>query len=147
MGAKCVEELVVWQLADELRRDIIRLTTTGEASRDRRFCSHIRETATSVCSNIAEGFDRFQPGEFAYFARVARGSVGEARDRLRDGLERAYWKSDDGRERLWFVPTHGDRPHQIDQLPAHLPNRASGSAETEDSFTPLNRRPRRHLGR
>jgi hypothetical protein len=65
--------LIVWQLADELRREILVFTDTGPASRDFKYRDQIRDAIASVCRNTAEGFDRFRPVEFARFLEFARG--------------------------------------------------------------------------
>jgi four helix bundle protein len=82
--------LVVWQLADELRREILAFTDTGPASRDFKYRDQIRDAIASVCRNTSEGFDRFRPAEFARFLEFARGSLGEVQDCLLDGRDRKY---------------------------------------------------------
>ena len=91
MGARRVEELVVWQLANELRNKVHAITATGLVTRDFRFCNQIRDAASSVARNIAEGFGRYRHKEFAQFLSVARGSAFELADHLRDGVGREYW--------------------------------------------------------
>ncbi|HZP48213.1 MAG TPA: four helix bundle protein [Vicinamibacterales bacterium] len=41
--------------------------------------------------NIAEGFGRYRHKEFAHYLNIARGSVFEVIDLLRDGVSRRYW--------------------------------------------------------
>ena len=74
MGAKRVEELA--------------------ESSDFRFCSQMRDAASSITRNIAEGFGRFRHKEFAQFLSIARGSVFELADHLRDGTSRGYWSAE-----------------------------------------------------
>ena len=59
------QDLFVWQIADELRREIIAFTDVEPAAKDFRFRSQVREAIASVCRNTSEGFDRFRPAEFA----------------------------------------------------------------------------------
>jgi four helix bundle protein len=44
--------LIVWQLADELRREILAFTDTGPASRDFKYRDQIRDAIASVCRNL-----------------------------------------------------------------------------------------------
>jgi four helix bundle protein len=91
VGAKRVEDLIVWQLADELRFRIHSLTGSGPAAGDWKFRDQLRDAASSSTRNIAEGFGRFRHREFAQFLRYARGSLFEVSDALRDGIAREYW--------------------------------------------------------
>jgi four helix bundle protein len=91
VGARRVEELIVWQLGNELREKIHALTATGLAAGDRKFCDQLRDSASSVTRNIAEGFGRYRHREFAQFLSVARGSLFEVADHLHDGIARRYW--------------------------------------------------------
>jgi four helix bundle protein len=72
-GVSRYEDLVVWRLANDLRRRVA-LTATGPASKDFKFRDQVRDSAASVTRNIAEGFGRFADAEFAWFRRVAHGS-------------------------------------------------------------------------
>jgi len=95
-------DLIVWQLANELRREIVAFTGTGPAARDFRFRDQIREAIASACRNSAEGFDRFRPGVFAGFLEFARGSLGEVQDCLIDAKNRAF--IDEAQfNRLWLL--------------------------------------------
>jgi four helix bundle protein len=91
VGARRVEELVVWQLGNELREKIHQITASGRASQDRRFRDQLRDAASTVTRNVAEGFGRYRHREFAQFLVIARGSLFETADCLRDGVARRYW--------------------------------------------------------
>ncbi len=90
MPIKSHRDLLVWQLANELRKQILEFTATGPAVRDFKFCSQIRDAISSVCRNTSEGFYRFRHRQFAQFLDVARGSLGETQDALEDALTRKY---------------------------------------------------------
>ena len=100
VGAKRVEDLFVWQLADELRGRIYWLTGSGAAARDWKFRDQLRDAASSSTLNIAEGFGRFRHREFAQFLRYARGSRFEISDALRDGVIRNYWTAESVKDEL-----------------------------------------------
>ena len=90
-GAKRYEDLVIWQLAYELQREVYAITATGAVSRDFKFRDQIRDSSASVTRNITEGFGRFRPKEFARFLDIARGSLTETHHHLRDGHDRGYF--------------------------------------------------------
>jgi four helix bundle protein len=69
---------------------VFAFTATGQASRDFKFCDQIREAARSVPDNISEGFYRYAPRDFARFLSIARGSLGEVRNQLREAQVRGY---------------------------------------------------------
>ena len=69
-GAKSYQDLVAWQLAYELERQVFALTATGPVVKDFRFCDQIRDASASAPRNIAEGFARFRPADFARFVRA-----------------------------------------------------------------------------
>jgi four helix bundle protein len=99
-AARRCEELVVWQLAVELRDRILRLTRSGPAARDRKFLEQIQDAAASAPRNLAEGFGHFQPREFARFTRIARASLLEIRNHLQDGRGRKYFDPTETRNLL-----------------------------------------------
>jgi four helix bundle protein len=89
-GAKRYDELICWQLSYELQQAVFAITDSGAASRDLKFCDQIRDCVRSSTRNIAEGFGRFEPTEFRRFLRIARGSITETHNHLRDGRDRCY---------------------------------------------------------
>jgi four helix bundle protein len=94
-GVSRYEDLIVWRVADELRQGVFELTETGPASKDFKFRDQIRDSSSSPTRNIAEGFGRLSDSEFAWFMRVARGSLSETHDHLHDGLRRGYFSDAD----------------------------------------------------
>ena len=89
------EDLIAWQLAYELQREVFALTETGSAAKDFKFRDQIRDSSSSATRNIAEGFGRYGPAEFARFLNIARGSLTETHNSLRDGRDRGYFTAID----------------------------------------------------
>jgi four helix bundle protein len=58
---------------------------------DRKFCEPLRDAVRSPPRNIAEGFGRYNPGEFVQFMDVAIASLDETDNHLRDGVESGYF--------------------------------------------------------
>jgi len=90
MRIKRIEELVAWQLAKRLERQVFAFTDKAHVARDFEFCKQIRRSSSSAPSNMAEGFGRFWPGEFAHKLRIAIGELHETQDRLETVLENKY---------------------------------------------------------
>jgi four helix bundle protein len=90
MVAKRFEDLVCWQLARELEREVYAFTAMPPAAKDLEYCRQIRKSSSSAPRNMAEGFGRYLPGEFARFMRNALGSLNETRDHLGAGYEQGY---------------------------------------------------------
>jgi len=100
VALKRYEELEVWQLATRLRDKVFALTESGPASRNFKFRDQIRTSSSSAPANIAEGFGRFKPREFAYFMRIARGSLLETRNHVQDGRTKQYFSEEDTKDLL-----------------------------------------------
>jgi four helix bundle protein len=94
-GVDRFEDLLSWQRMHELNIEVWKATETGRTSRDFDFAHEIRDAADSAERNIAEGFGRFTPPQFANFLDVSRASASETRTLLRKGLEVGYWKQAD----------------------------------------------------
>jgi four helix bundle protein len=84
------EDFTAWQKARILTSDIYRITNDGAFSRDFGLKDQIRRAAVSTMSNLAEGFERFRPGEFHQFLSVAKGSCAELRSQLYVALDARY---------------------------------------------------------
>ena len=83
-------ELVAWQRADELERFMLEIIKRPSVSRDKEFCEQTSGAAGSAPRNIAEGFGRFAPIQFANFLRIAIGSEKEKEESDSEGL--AAWR-------------------------------------------------------
>jgi len=105
-GVERFEDLICWQLADELRREILAFTAVGPVARDFKYRDQIRDAGASAPRNTAEGFGRFRPKEFARFLEIAHGSLSEILDALIDGRERGYIGPEQF-ERMWRLTKRG----------------------------------------
>ena len=77
-----IEDLMVWQNARAISKDIYTITRKPEFERDYRFVQQIRAAAGSIMDNIAEGFGRGGNKEFLQFLSIARGSCQEVLSQL-----------------------------------------------------------------
>ena len=87
------EDLIAWQKARELTKDIYVVTREGQFSKDFGLSGQIQRASVSTMSNIAEGFDRSGPTEFHKFLTIARASNSELRSHLCVALDVGYIKT------------------------------------------------------
>jgi four helix bundle protein len=86
------QDLICWQLADQLRQLIIRHTADGTpAGRDYRFTSNLRDAISSVCRNQAEGFAKYKHRPQKPYFNTARSSLKETEDGIHDGALRGHF--------------------------------------------------------
>jgi four helix bundle protein len=91
-------ELICWQLADRLKVAIYDLAERPQIKNDRSYRDQIRDAAVSATSNIAEGFARGTDPQFLQFLNIARGSLAELQNQLKDGVDRRYVTDEECRE-------------------------------------------------
>jgi four helix bundle protein len=84
------EDLIAWQRARVLTKEIYRVTSVGAFSRDFGLRDQIQRAAVSVMSNIAEGFERGSRNEFHQFLVISKGSCAEVRSQLYVALDAEY---------------------------------------------------------
>lgn len=84
------EDVIAWQKARVLTREIYRATRSGPFAQDRGLCMQIQRAAVSVMSNIAEGFERTGKGDFPHFLSIAKASCAEVRCQLSVALDVGY---------------------------------------------------------
>ena len=89
-GIRRFEEIQAWQKARELVREIYKLCDEERLGRDFGLRNQICRAAVSSMSNIAEGFGRGVPRDFAHFLDVARGSAIEVQSLLYAALDVGY---------------------------------------------------------
>ncbi len=76
------EDLIAWQEARALTREIYSLTAIGPLNRDFGLRDQIQRAAVSVMSNTAEGFERTGRQEKLHFMNIARASCAEVKSLL-----------------------------------------------------------------
>ena len=84
------EDLIAWQKARVLTRELYIATRTGDFQKDFGLANQIRRAAVSVMSNIAEGFERSRLPEFHQFLPTSRSSAAELRSQLFVALDVGY---------------------------------------------------------
>jgi four helix bundle protein len=82
-SARRYQDLKAWQHAAQLREGVMAITARSPLSNDRHICDQLRRAAQSACANLAEGFGRYGPREFAHFVGIARSSLDEVQEHLR----------------------------------------------------------------
>lgn len=84
------EDLVAWQRARELAKQIYAACRGPKLSRDFALVSQLTRAAGSTMANIAEGFDRHGSREFHRFLSTANGSNAEVRSHLYLAFDAGY---------------------------------------------------------
>jgi four helix bundle protein len=84
------EDLVAWQKARTLTREIYWATRQRAFAKDFGLSNQIQRAAVSIMSNIAEGFERGGRAEFHQFLSVAKSSCAELRSQLHVALDIGY---------------------------------------------------------
>lgn len=92
---KTYEEINAWQQGRVLVRDVYALTAVGSFSKDFGLKDQIQRAAVSVCSNIAEGFERRGNKEFINFLWIAKGSAAEVSSQLYHAKDLGYISEED----------------------------------------------------
>src|SRR5205823_4543280 len=82
MRVKRFEDLIAWQKARELTREIYLVTRLPGFARDFGLTGQIQRASVSIMSNIAEGFGRASAREFHRFLTMAKSSCAEVRSEL-----------------------------------------------------------------
>jgi four helix bundle protein len=104
MGVRRYQDLFAWQAAEGFKREVYRIVMGSPPARaDSKYRWQILDAASSVVSNITEGFLRCSPGDFARFLGYALASLGEAERRLYDGIQLGYFPASECVEALRFA--------------------------------------------
>jgi four helix bundle protein len=84
------EDILAWQKARELTREVYARSKTGAFAKDFGLKDQIQRASVSIMGNVAEGFDRGGDKEFIQFLSVSKGSCGEVRSHLYVALDQQY---------------------------------------------------------
>jgi four helix bundle protein len=84
------EDILSWQKARALTKDIYTCTRTGPLARDLGLKDQIQRASVSTMANIAEGFERGGDREFLQFLSNCKGSCGEVKSHLYVALDQDY---------------------------------------------------------
>jgi|SRR5581483_7711629 len=84
------EDLIAWQKARALTKEIYLITRQGALGKDYGLGNQMQRAAVSIMSNLAEGFERSGLGEFHQFLSTAKASCAELRSQLYIALDVGY---------------------------------------------------------
>jgi len=94
LSIRCFEDLLAWQKCYELCLYIYEITKAFPKDEVYGLSAHIRKTALSCPSNIAEGYERKNNKEFNNFIRIALGSLGELKTQVMLAKDLGYIQTD-----------------------------------------------------
>jgi len=84
------EDLIAWQKARALTKRIYQITQQDLFVKDFGLSGQIQRASVSIMSNIAEGYERNNPGDYQRFLIIAKASCGEVRSQLYVALDAGY---------------------------------------------------------
>jgi len=83
-------ELRAWQRCNAYKQAVYLACADGPLSRDWARRRQLEESVAGPPAHLAEGFGRFSPAEFARFTVIARSSLMESQNHLRDAVDKQY---------------------------------------------------------
>lgn len=90
MGVRRYTDLRAWQACDAYKKAIYKLCSDGPLSKDWRRREQLETSVAGPPAHIAEGYGRFNPPDFARFTVLARSSLMESQNHLRDAVDKRY---------------------------------------------------------
>src|SRR6185436_19858418 len=88
--AKKLEELPVFQKAEEFCVAVTAILKRPELQRNRNLHKQIDEANDSIVANMREGFEMGSDASLAHYLTYAKGSLAEVRGRLRRASSKGY---------------------------------------------------------
>jgi four helix bundle protein len=107
MAVHRFEELIAWQRARVLAREVYGVTARDAFRKDFGLSGQIQRAAVSTMANIAEGFEKGRPTEFGRYLDIARGSLAEVRSHLYIAMDVGYINDSDLNRLLTLVDETG----------------------------------------
>ncbi len=80
--AQRFEDVIAWQKARVLTREVYETTQRGAFAKDYGLTSQMQRASVSIMANIAEDFERGKPREYLHFLSIAKASCAEVRSHL-----------------------------------------------------------------
>lgn len=90
MGVRRFNDLRAWQVCSAYKNAVYGLCAQGPLSIDWARRRQLEEAVAGPPAHIAEGFGRFNPADFARFLVMARASLMESQNHLRDAVDKGY---------------------------------------------------------
>jgi four helix bundle protein len=94
VGVRRFTDLRAWQACNAYKNAVYRLCEQGALSTDWKRRGQLEDSVSGPPAHIAEGFGRFNPADFARFVVMARSSLMESQNHLRDAVDRRYVSED-----------------------------------------------------
>jgi four helix bundle protein len=89
-GARRFHDLRAWQACDAYKKAVYQLCLDTPLSKDWKRRDQLEESVAGPPGHVAEGFGRFNPADFAKFLVIARSSLLESQNHLRDAVDKNY---------------------------------------------------------
>jgi four helix bundle protein len=89
-GVQRFTDLRAWQTCDAYKKAVYRVCRTTAIANDRKLREQLEKSVAGPPAHVAEGFGRFNPGEFARYTVIARASLMESQNHLLDAVDKDY---------------------------------------------------------
>jgi four helix bundle protein len=89
-GVRRFTDLRAWRACNAYKQAVYAMCTEGPFSRDWGRRGQLEDSVAGPPGHLAEGFGRFNPADFARFTVIARSSLMESQNHLRDAVDKNY---------------------------------------------------------